>query len=732
MRVLGKNGVQPWGPVQEHPLVIAPAQYFRHPVTINKKVRHATLYASALGIADFTVNGRRVTDDLFTPGWTSYTKRTLYRAFDVTSRLRTGRNSLGAVLGQGWFAGYVAWGHQREHYGSTPMLRAQLEIEYEDGSKETVGTGKDWQFAEGPIRDEHFLHGEKFDARLRPSGWKQAAVGDYSTALRAFDGEPVRAYKTLKPASVKEVAKGIYQLDFGQNLSGFVKLRVKEPKGTKITIRHAERLDKDGRIYTINLRLAEATDTYTCKGGGVETWNPRFTFHGFQYIEVSGLSHRPDENTFQAVAISSATPEAGVLETSDPMLNKIVSNAWWTQKMNFVDVPTDCPQRDERLGWTGDAQAYVQTAAYYSDVHAFFNKWLVTLDDDQRADGQYPKVAPVLKGLDDGGPAWADAGVICPITLFDPYGDRELLARHYPNMKRFIEFCRTRSKPDLLPPSVYHCYGDWLSINADTPNDVIELAYFAGSTQLVARAAHELGKTSDEAELIALHTKLKEAFQQAYVSEDGHVKGETQCAYVLALGFDLLDERRAKLAADLLVKDIEKRGWHLSTGFVGTRDLMHVLSKIGRDDVAFRLLHNTTFPSWGFTVVNGATSIWERWDGWTPEKGFQDAGMNSFAHYAYGAVAGWMFKTIGGISQLEPGYGKILISPQLDPKLTAAKCSYDSVRGPIKCSWKKIGDGVEVNVEVPPNATAVVYVPRRDGSSFVKQVGSGRYRFSSQ
>ncbi|MBS1705377.1 MAG: family 78 glycoside hydrolase catalytic domain [Armatimonadetes bacterium] len=726
---IGENGRNPWGKLRVQRFVVAPAQIFQRKFSADKKLGRATLYATALGIADFQINGKLVSEDLFTPGWTDYRKRVQYRAFDVTNLVHNGENTLGAVLGQGWFSGYVAWGGQREHYGDTPMLKAQLELEFEDGSTQTVVTDSSWMSATGPILDEHFLHGEKYDARIQPNGWKAAGVGKWDAPLEPFQGNPVRVYQELKPKSITARGEGKYIIDFGQNLTGFVRLKLNEPAGTKISIRHAERLDSDGNIYTVNLRMAQAIDTYVCRGGGEETWNPRFTFHGFQYIEIEGLDHAPKESEFTALAISSSTPEDGHLETSDPMLNQLLSNAWWTQKMNFVDVPTDCPQRDERLGWTGDAQAYVQTASYFSDVQAFFTRWLITLNDDQRADGQFPMVAPVLKGLEDGGAAWADAGVICPTTIYEMYGDREVLERSYPNMKRFIEFTRTRNKPNLLPPDSFHCFGDWLSIKADTPNEVIHTAYFAMSAGLVADAAEILGHQDDAKKYRELRKQVIEAFRTAYVSADGRIKGDTQCGYVLAIAFDLLDDARAKMAANHLVEDIEKRGWHLSTGFVGTRDIMYVLNKIGRDDVAFKLLHQTTFPSWLFPIKNGATSIWERWDGWTPEGGFQDPGMNSFAHYAYGAVAGWMFKAIGGISTMDAGFGKVLIAPKIDPSLSWAKCSYDSVRGLIRCNWKKVPTGIELEVEVPPNVVAEVHIPSLDGKELVKSVGSGTHRF---
>lgn len=727
---LGPNGVGPWNKVRAtgKQWVVSPAYEFQNGMKLKGKVKRATAYVTALGIVDFAINGKRVTDDLFTPGWTSYKQRTHYRTFDVTKNLKDGDNTLSATLGQGWFSGYVAWGAQREYYGKVPMFKAQVEVEYADGSTETFATDESWKVGSGPILDEHFLYGERFDARKELGDFKPAKVGSFSTSLEAFPGDPVRSYAEIKPESITEVSKGVYQINFGQNLTGFVRLKVNEAAGTKVAIRHAERLDKDGRIYTTNLRFGEAQDEYTCKGGG-ETWNPRLTFHGFQYIEVTGLSRKPSKDTFTALAISSATPETGTIQTSDPMLNKLVSNAWWTQKMNFVDVPTDCPQRDERLGWTGDAQAYILTASYYSDVQAFFRKWLVTLDDDQEANGNYPKVSPVIWGLDDGGPAWGDAGVICPTTVYEVYGDKTVLERHYPNMVRFVEFCRGRQNADLLPPEKFHCFGDWLSIKADTPNDVIAQAYFAYSTGLVAKAAEELGKKEDAAKYSALRDRAAEAFRKAYVTADGQVKGNTQCSYVLALAFDLVEGDLAKKVADRLVKDIESRKWHLSTGFVGTRDLMHVLSKIGRNDVAYRLLHNTTFPSWGFSIVNGATSIWERWDGWTPDKGFQDPGMNSFAHYAYGAVVGWMFKTVGGISPMEPGYGMVKIAPVPDPNLTFAKTSYKSVRGMIRTHLKRVGKGYELEVVVPPNVNAEVHVPLADGGTRKEIIGSGTWTF---
>ena len=416
-------------------------------------------------------------------------------------------------------------------------------------------------------------------------------------------------------------------------------------------------------------------------------------------------------------ALSSDTPHVGFFNCSNTMLNKLASNIYWTQRANFIDIPTDCPQRDERLGWTGDAQVYCRTATLNADVQAFFTKWLVDLDDAQRADGQFPMVAPLKVAGDDGGPAWADAGVICPWTMYQVYGDRRLLEKHYPAMTRFIGFCEHRSTPDLLPPQQFHCFGDWLNINAETPKDVIYEAYFARSTSFVAQAAEALGKSDDAAKYHALFDRIKASFNKAFVAADGRIKGNTQTAYVLALAFGLLDAQHQKLAAKYLVADIISRGWHLSTGFIGTKDLMNTLSQVGRNDVAYRLILNDTFPSWGFSIKQGATSIWERWDGWTPEKGFQTPGMNSFAHYSFGAVYQWMVENIGGIRSDGVAYKRITIVPQPGGDLTWADVRYNSIRGEIGSHWQKKDGRFTLDVTIPPNTTATVVIPAKSADT---------------
>lgn len=763
--VTGEFGIKPWGKLKYATAQLPPPALLRKEFPNEKGVRRATLYATALGLYDFFLNGKRVNEDFFGPGWTDYSKRVYYRAYDVTKYIKPGDNAWCAVLADGWYCGYLGYQHLRDHYGKNSRLRAQIHIEYDDDTTGDFVTGPDWKASTGPYREADFLMGETYDPNLIPEGWDQ---NDYDMAkwdkvdvgaevapvVQHHPGPAVKPFFEFKPVAVTEPQPGVFVLDMGQNFAGVVRLKVKGEAKQKIVLRFAERLKLDGMIYTANLRGARATDTYICKGGGVETWQPRFTFHGFQYVEVTGLKEKPGEDAITGIALTSETPSAGSFLCSDTMLNQLYRNIIWTQRANFIDIPTDCPQRDERLGWTGDAQVYVRTATLNADVEAFFTKWLVDLEDGQRADGEFPMVAPVKVAGDDGGPAWADAGVICPWTIYEVYGDKRLLEQHYPSMVRFVEFCRKRSTPELLPAKQYHCFGDWLSIGADTPKDVIYMAYFAKSTQLVAKAAEALGKVDDAKKYDDLFKKIRAAFQFRYVDVEGHVEGNTQAGYVLAIAFDLLDEQMLKLAAKHLAADIEKHKWHLTTGFIGTKDLMLALSKIDRADIAFRLLHQETFPSWGFSIKQGATSIWERWDGWTPDRGFQDPGMNSFAHYSFGAVYQWMVENIGGIRMGTPGYDQIIINPQIDPDLRYARTAYRSVRGRIESSWKRENEKFTLDVIIPPGGTASVYIPTRDpgnvtesgkpltdapGVTYLRPIegrayvtiGSGAYHFAS-
>lgn len=695
----------------------APAICLRNGFRIEKPIHSATLYATALGIMDLHINGKRVTDEYFAPGWSDYSKRVYYRTYDVTELLRQGGNVWNATLADGWYSGHIS-----RVKGKRPRFRGQLRIEYADGTSETIVTDKSWRAAVGATLEAELWMGETYDARREANYSQRVDIGaEMTPKVESHPGPPVRVFEEFAAQKITEPKPGVYVWDFGQNFAGICRLTISGEAGQNIVLRFAERLAPDGTVYTKNLGAAKATDTYICRGEGVEVWQPRFTFHGFQYVEIVGLKRPPAKETLVGLGLSSDTPVVGDFSCSDPMLSRLHKNIYYGQRSNFIDVPTDCPQRSERLGWTGDAQVFVRTATLNTDVQTFFTKWLAAVDDGQRVDGQFPCVAPSNAGADrDGGPAWADAGTICPWTIYEVYGDRRVLEQRYVSMMRYIEFCKNRCTSDLLPPKQFHCFGDWLNIKAESPHDVIYMAYFAHSTKLTAKAAEALGKTKDAARLNTLFEKIKASFNRAYVGPDGRIKGNTQTAYALALTCDLFDGEKQKLAAKYLADDIAARNWHLSTGFIGTKDLLPALSKVGRNDVAYRLLHNDTFPSWGFSIKHGATTIWERWDGWTPEHGFQDPGMNSFNHYSFGAVYQWMVENIGGIRTQGPGYKQIIIAPSIDDKLTWAKVGYRSIRGQIAVEWKNGGGKLTVNVTIPANTTATVRLPTNNPNTITE------------
>ncbi|MBW8016695.1 MAG: Bacterial alpha-L-rhamnosidase [Planctomycetes bacterium] len=736
--------------------LLVPPRFLRKEFKVKKPIVRATLYASALGNYKMSINGKPIGDDYFTPGWTDYKTRVYYNTYDVTKIVNKGPNAIGGILSDGWYSGYIGWKKNRDHYGKNPRLSAKLVLEHKDGSKTVVATDKNWQANTGPMLEAGFLPGETYDARLEMDGWNKAGFNDTSWAkadvtekikakIEAYPSNTVKVFQELKPISVKEPKPGNFVFDMGTNFAGIARLKVQAPKGTKITLIFGERLNADGTVYTKNLRAARVIDTYICKGGGVETWQPTFTFHGFQYVGMTGFPGKPTADAITGLELTSATPVTGSFECSDPRLNQLYHNICQTQRANFIDLPTDCPQRDERMGWTGDAQAYIRTAGLNTDVQSFFRKWLVDLTDSQLADGDFPKVAPMVLARGSGGPAWADAAIICPWAIYEIYGDKVILEKHYDAMAKFVDY-RVKAAVDNLAPKKFHCYGDWLNIKANTPKEVIYTAYSAGDAQIMAKVAAVLGKDGDVKKFNKIYEDFKAAFNKAYVGPNGIIKGNTQTAYILALWFDLVDGKMKQKAEQYLVERIKQRNWHLSTGFVGTRDLMHVLTKIGRTDVAYRLLFTDTYPSWLFPVKNGATSIWERWNSWTPEKGFGSVGMNSFSHYTYGAVGQWMFENVGGIRSVGPGYKHIEIAPKPTDKLSYARVSYNSIRGQIKSQWKLTDGNFEMTVTIPVNTTATIHVPdggkssRSDGARFIKikngaaiyEVPSGTYNFTAK
>ena len=756
-----------------------PAPILRREFAVNgkKKVERARLYASAMGLYEMELNGKRVGDQYFTPGWTAYDFRFQYQTYDVTGQLKSGANCLGAMLGDGWFRGRSGWEKRRNLYGKKLGLLAQLVILYTDGTEEVVASDENWKVATGAIVWSDIYDGEEYDARLEKAGWSAAGFGDSDwksvtvvdapkAKIVAPAGPPVEKIEELKVAKVLKTPAGDTVLDFGQNMVGWVKFRVTAPAGTTIALRHAEVLDKAGNFYTANLRTAKETIWYTTRGGGTEVYEPHFTFQGFRYVAVSGWPGEVKPEDFTGVVVHSAMPRTGTFASSNAMLNQLEHNIIWGQKGNFVDVPTDCPQRDERLGWTGDAQVFAPTASFNFDTAAFYTKWLRDVALDQEDDGAVPFVIPNALTHDTrkgaaASAGWADVAVVMPWTMYQAFGDKRILAEQYPSMKAWVEYMRRAAGESYLWNKGF-AFGDWLAFattNADYPGattakDFLQTAYFARSTELLARTAAVLGKREEAAEYAALEEKIRTAFVKEFVTPNGRLSSDTQTAYALALEFDLLPTGM-RAAAARLAEDVRKFK-HLTTGFLGTPVLCKALSDYGYLDEAYMLLNRTEYPSWLYPVTQGATTIWERWDGQKPDGSFQDVGMNSFNHYAYGAIGDWMYRVVAGLEldEAAPGYKHILIAPRPGGGLTSASTSVESMYGLVASGWE-IADGkLILKIEVPANTTATVRVPgakleevreegksltgrpdisgvRQDGDAVVLEVGSGKYVFES-
>ena len=753
---------------ENDPLILPPEAaalpYLRKSLDLARPVRQATLYVTALGLYQVDINGQRVGDHLLAPDWTDYRKRVGYQAYDVTSLLRSGNNVIAAILANGWYCGHIGNGGF-QFFGKVPALLAQLEVTCDDGSVKTVATDSSWKTHPGPILSSDFMKGEVYDARQEIEGWDEPGLNesqwvpielrqDPGIILQSQIMEPVRKLCELKPGKVTEPKAGHWIFDLGQNMVGVVQLRISAPSGTKITLRHAEMLNPDGTLYTNNLRGAPSVDHYVCKGDGAETWQPRFTFHGFRYVELTGLPTQPRNDAVTGIVIGSDTPRTGEFTCSDPRINQLQSNIQWGQRGNYISVPTDCPQRDERLGWMGDAEVFVRTATYNCDVAAFFTKWLVDVDDGQSPAGSFSDVSPNTGGT-GGVPAWGDAGVICPWTIYEVYGDKRILEQHLPAMTRWVEYLRHHSDNLIRDRDRGNDYGDWLSIGANTPKDLIGTAFFAYSTHLLAKCYRALGRVADADKYDRLFADIKVAFNNRYVKADGRIEGDTQCAYAMALKFGLLPDELKPKAAQHLDEDIKAKGGHLSTGFVGVSYLLPVLTRANKGDTAYVLLLQDTFPSWLFSVKQGATTIWERWDGWTPERHFQDPAMNSFNHYSLGSCGEYLFSDIGGIRASSPGFKAILIDPTICDGLTWADTSFDCIHGRIATSWKRESQQLAMNVVIPANTSATVCVPasdianitesgqpwekaedvkflRQENDKCVFEVGSGAYHFVSQ
>jgi alpha-L-rhamnosidase len=752
-----------------------PAPMLRGVFAVKGKVKSARAYVTSLGLYELEINGKRVGDQLFTPGWTSYHHRLQYQTYDVTSHLRAGENAIGAMLGDGWYRGFLAWKDRRNVYGDRLALLCQVRIEYADGRVLTVGTDDKWKSTTGPIRSSDIYNGETYDARRERPGWSAPGYADADwapvvevkpseAALVAPAGPPVRRIEEIRPVKLLKTPAGETVFDLGQNMVGHVRLKVRGPAGTTVTLRHAEVLDKAGNFYTANLRAAKQLVTYVLKGGVDEVYEPHFSFQGFRYVAVEGWPGELALDDLVGVVVHSDMPVTGQFTASNPLLNQLQHNILWGQKGNFLDVPTDCPQRDERLGWTGDAQAFSRTASFNMDVAGFFTKWLADVAADQNREGSVPFVVPDVlsqEGKFSGGSAaWADAATIIPWNMYLAYGDKRLLERQYPSMKAWVEYMRREAGEKNLWTTGFH-FGDWLAFattasdypGATTGKDLIASAFYAQSTDLLQQAAALLGKKEDAAEYAALLPKIKEAFRREFVTTSGRIGENTQTAYAVALQFDLLPGDLRAEAARRLAAEVKTRG-HLTTGFVGTPYLCHVLSRYGHTDLAYLLLNREDYPSWLYPVKQGATTIWERWDGQKPDGTFQDVGMNSFNHYAYGAIGEWMYRVVAGleIDPREPGYKHVLVQPQPGGGLTSAEARLQTLYGETASGWALADGKVTVSATVPPNTHGTIRLPAatlagvmegglavatapgvkratQQGDDVLVEVGSGRYQF---
>lgn len=703
---------------------LPPVPYLRRSFTLEGKSRRAMLYATARGVYEACLNGKPVSKARLSPGWTDYNRRIEYQAYDVTALLQTGENVLGALLGEGWYAGSLGWGDRRGFYGSHPSFLASLRIELENGQRICIGTDSAWKASAGAILYADLYHGEGQDARREPAGWCCPGFDDSAwqsvTLAEAFQGlltaqraPQMCITEEIKPLILNQPRRGVWIYDLGQNMVGWVRLKVSAPAGTRLQLRFSEMLNPDGTLYTTNLRLARNTDVFITKGEGEEIFEPHFTYHGFRYVELTGLPGDPTLDMITGCVVHSDLPAAGSFSCSDDLVNRLWLNVLWGQRGNFLAVPTDCPQRNERLGWTGDAQIFARTACYNLDCAAYLDKWLDDVIDGQTDEGAFPDVAPKVVVTTDGAPAWGEVGIILPWTLYQMYGDRRILERAYPAMERWMDYLQ-KANPDMLRTRrLNNNYGDWVSLDPNTSKELAATAYWAYDARLMSQMAAALGKTADAEKYQQVFEQVKAAFIKEYVKPDGSVKGETQTSYVLALYMDLLPEALRPLAAKRLASDIYNRGGHLSTGFIGTGYLLPTLAENGYLGLAHRLLVEDTYPSWGYPIRQGATTIWERWDGWTAHNGFQDPGMNSFNHFAFGVVAEWLYRSVAGIDldPQHPGFEQIVIRPQPGGSLTFVRAAYQSVRGEIRSEWRDSSEDFALDVTIPVNTTARICLP---------------------
>jgi alpha-L-rhamnosidase len=712
-----------------------PAFLLRKEFELKDGIESARIYATGVGLYELYLNGKRVGNELLAPGWTSYHNRLQYQTYDITTQMQTSSNAIGVMLADGWYKGNLAWEGKRNFYGEKRGVLLQLNVRYLDGTEEVIGTDHTWKASTGPILFSEIYHGETYDARLEQIGWSKPSFHETTwksvvvhnsklTNLVAQENNPVRITETLQPICAFVAPNGDSIIDIGQNMVGRIRLKVQAPSGTKIVLKHAEVLDNEGNIYFGNLRRARQAVEYITKGEEVEEYAPAFTFQGFRYVKVEGYplldGVLPVEN-FVGEVIHTDMEPTGVFETSNPIVNQLQQNIVWGQRGNFVDVPTDCPQRDERLGWTGDAQVFIRTALFNYQAGPFFTKWLRDLRADQFEDGGVPFVIPdVLPDSEASSTAWGDAAVICPWTVYLVNGDKRLLAEQYESMKKWVGFIRQQGDNEYLWNTGFQL-GDWLGLDAKensyigaTARDLIATAFYAYSTRLVRDAAVVLGKTEDVRHYSERLLGIIRHFNLEFITPNGRLTSQTQTAYVLALVFELVDGKVRERAAFELNELVVENDYHLTTGFVGTPYLCFALSNNGYHETAVKLLLQDTYPSWLYSISKGATTIWEHWDSIKPDGSFWSDDMNSFNHYAYGAIGDWMYRVLAGLDmdEREPAYKRVRIQPRFcGVELTHVKAAFQSMYGEIVSSWTITEDEVRMEVQIPVNTTAEIILP---------------------
>jgi len=762
-KVAGQQGDEPWGALTQPLDGPRRAVMIRHEFRLPAKPVRARAYVTALGFYELRLNGKKVGKDIFTPGWTQYEKRIQYQVYDITRQLKAGENAVGALLGNGWWAGGLGWsgGKRYAKPGEDLRLLAQLEIECADGSVHTIASNPSWRWKEAPILEDTLYNGETYDARLEENGWDQpgfiekgwkqlAPVNESMDKLCAQRGPTIQVTKELKPVEIRMLPDGSYLLDFGQNHAGRPRLKVKAPAGTKIQMIHGEFLKEDGTLERANYRSARATDTYICKGEGTEVWEPRFTYRGFRYMQVIGLPTRPSADTIVSHVLHTAPPLTGTFECSNSLLERLREMTLWGQRSNMQSVPTDCPQRDERLGWMGDAQAFAPMSIWNMDMALFYTKWMRDIRQAQQPDGSVPGVCPTVGDwvIGPGRSAWADAITILPWDVYLYYGDKQILEENYGAIKKWVEFMRGKFSEDGLYEQP--TWGDWVPV-VKTPNEPVSALFGYYSTKLLSKMAEITGRDADAKAYKELAEQQRNAFNRKYLNRDNSYSVGTQTANILPLAFGMVDKNRQQAVADHIAADVRKNGGHLTTGFLGTPYILPVLSQYGYPDLAYGILNTREYPSLGYMLANGATTVWERWN----SDKEPPAGMNSRNHFAFGSLCQWLFEGLAGIKPdpRNPGFKHIIIKPYFMDDLNFVKARYPTMYGEVAIEWRQKDREIVLELQVPPNTTATVCLPalnpeqvRESGKSIANaegvsfagmkdgramiETGAGKYRFT--